>query len=177
MVYPAHHARRRVVFANAGKPTSDDMRTRAQDSVSVRRATTADVAPVLALEQSSFDSDQLSPRQLKHHQRATSSDFWVAADANVLGYALVFYSRRHAVARLYSLAVAASARGRGVGRWLMAHVSDGARQRGARELRLEVRKSNTAAIALYESLGFQRFGERRNYYQDGEDAWRFRLPL
>jgi ribosomal-protein-alanine N-acetyltransferase len=41
---------------------------------------------------------------------------------------------------------------------------------------LEVRTSNTAAIELYERLGFRVAGSRRRYYQDnGEDAlimWR-----
>ena len=41
---------------------------------------------------------------------------------------------------------------------------------------LEVRVSNTAAIALYESYGFREVGTRRRYYADnGEDAvimWR-----
>jgi ribosomal-protein-alanine N-acetyltransferase len=33
-----------------------------------------------------------------------------------------------------------------------------------------VRKSNAAAIALYERLGFEAVGVRRGYYDDGEDA-------
>jgi ribosomal-protein-alanine N-acetyltransferase len=44
------------------------------------------------------------------------------------------------------------------------------------QLTLEVRRSNTGAIALYERLGFRAAGVRRRYYQDnGEDAivmWR-----
>lgn len=136
-----------------------------------------DVSAVSALEQASFSSDRLSLRQLKHHAGSPSSDFWVAMDGQLLGYALVFHASRHRIARLYSIAVATAARGRGVGRALMDEVISGARQREARELRLEVRKSNAAATALYEQLGFQRFGERRAYYQDGEDAWRYRLSF
>jgi len=44
---------------------------------------------------------------------------------------------------------------------------------GAREAFLEARPSNTAAIRLYQSLGFVQIGVRRGYYQavDGrEDA-------
>lgn len=35
---------------------------------------------------------------------------------------------------------------------------------------LEVRSSNQAAISLYESFGFNDYGERASYYQDGESA-------
>ena len=38
-------------------------------------------------------------------------------------------------------------------------------------LTLEVRQSNAAAIALYEKLGFQTVGRRKNYYREThEDA-------
>lgn len=153
------------------------MSTRAQDSVRVRRGAAQDAPALIALEQSSFDSDRLSLRQLKHHVRSPSSDVWVAHDGALLGYALVFHASRHRIARLYSIAVAAHARGRGVGRALMAAAIGGARERGAREMRLEVRQSNATAIALYTQLGFERFGERSGYYGDGEDAWRYRLSL
>ena len=42
---------------------------------------------------------------------------------------------------------------------------------GADSVTLEVRKSNAAAIALYESFGFERVGERRGFYEKPtEDA-------
>ncbi len=37
-------------------------------------------------------------------------------------------------------------------------------------LTLEVRRSNTSAIQLYESFGFAQTGVRKKYYQDNEDA-------
>ena len=42
---------------------------------------------------------------------------------------------------------------------------------------LEVRASNHAAICLYQKFGMQRSHIRRNYYQDGEDAWVFGKTL
>ena len=50
----------------------------------------------------------------------------------------------------------------------------------ARELFLEVRESNVAAIALYEKLGFNQLGVRPNYYpkvSGREDALIFGLSL
>ena len=42
---------------------------------------------------------------------------------------------------------------------------------GVRKIFLEVRISNTAAIRLYETCGFEQVGERKKYYSDPvEDA-------
>lgn len=71
---------------------------------------------------------------------------------------------------LMDVAVAPSSRRLGVGRALVDELLAFARARGARLVVLEVRKSNAAAIALYESLGFVPIGVRRAYYDDGEDA-------
>ncbi len=51
-------------------------------------------------------------------------------------------------------------------------------QAGAVSAHLEVRRGNAAAVKLYESLGFQRGGERNNYYsRPREDAILFRKEL
>ena len=45
---------------------------------------------------------------------------------------------------------------------------------------LEVRPSNTVAIQLYESMGFERIGLRKGYYQavgGREDALVYKLTL
>jgi len=40
---------------------------------------------------------------------------------------------------------------------------------GVRYLTLEVRASNTPAIALYQSLGFIKVGIRKKYYEDNQE--------
>jgi hypothetical protein len=52
-----------------------------------------------------------------------------------------------------------------------------AREQDCSELRLEARKDNTAAIRLYESLGYRRFGVLADYYEDHEDAVRYHRSL
>ena len=61
-------------------------------------------------------------------------------------------------------------RGCGLGLWLMLALLDQAIRRGAAVSTLEVRVGNTPARRLYEKLGFEEVGGRRNYYRDGEDA-------
>jgi len=67
-------------------------------------------------------------------------------------------------AELLTLAVSASERRRGVGATLLAQVFDWARARGAGEVFLEVADGNIAALALYEKLGFEQVGRRKDYY-------------
>ena len=70
-----------------------------------------------------------------------------------------------------SLAVAPDARRRGHARRLLSHVFREAVREGATSATLEVRRSNIAALGLYEHLGFQVEGTRANYYQKPrEDA-------
>jgi [ribosomal protein S18]-alanine N-acetyltransferase len=70
-----------------------------------------------------------------------------------------------------NLAVRPELRGRGLGTRLLEGVIAGAARMGATQATLEVRRSNTAALALYERAGFRTAGVRRNYYtQPVEDA-------
>ncbi len=55
--------------------------------------------------------------------------------------------------------VAPWARGHGVARMLLESVEHEARQRGYAVINLDVRKTMEKAIALYESMGYIRFGE------------------
>ena len=63
------------------------------------------------------------------------------------------------------------ARRMGVADLLLLGVAETAVKRGSRHLTLEVRRSNTAAIALYSKHEFREMGVRKRYYSDnGEDA-------
>ena len=64
----------------------------------------------------------------------------------------------------------------GIGRKLLARSLLEATKEGLVQVFLEVRRSNTAAIRLYEAFGFQVDGIRARYYRDtGEDALLMRL--
>jgi ribosomal-protein-alanine N-acetyltransferase len=60
---------------------------------------------------------------------------------------------------------------RGIGRRLLFELATTARSRGAEDLTLEVRVTNTGAQALYHEFGFAPAGIRKNYYAEvNEDA-------
>lgn len=148
-------------------------------SIHVRRAEPSDLAALVALEQGAFDSDRLSRAQYRRHLASDSALVLVVdgAGSSLAGAAVVFFRKGSAVARLYSLATSAEARGKGVASGLMDAVAAAARDRGCRALRLEVRADNVAAIRLYERHGYHRIGQLAAYYDDGADGWRYERPL
>ena len=79
--------------------------------------------------------------------------------------------------QIMQVIVAPHARRRGVGRALVKQALRRARAAGGVSATLEVRQSNSAAIALYQGLGFVVDGQRRGYYPSGEDALLMRCSL
>ncbi len=144
----------------------------------MRRATVDELPALVALEQATFSLDRMSERQWRRHLESTSAEVLVAVrERQVIGAAVVFYRRGSDIARLYSIAVAASERGAGTGSVLLSAVERAARRRGSRRLRLEVRADNLAAQRLYERAGHVRFGMHHAYYEDGADACRYEKSL
>ena len=73
-------------------------------------------------------------------------------------------------AEVGNIAVDTPFRGRGVGKALMEAMHQCAKEKGATQAFLEVRVSNENAIALYKKFGYESYGIRARYYEDGEDA-------
>lgn len=64
-----------------------------------------------------------------------------------------------------NVAVDQAFRGQKLGRMLLNRLLEEGIQSGVDALTLEVRESNMPAIQLYESLGFQNVGIRKNFYE------------
>jgi ribosomal protein S18 acetylase RimI-like enzyme len=144
----------------------------------VRRATTADLALLVELEQATFEHDRLDARQWRRHLHSDSAVVLVATRGRVLaGAAVLFFRSGCQVARLYSIATAASARGEGIGALLLSACERVARRRHCRRLRLEVRDDNAAARHLYERHGYRPFATVEGYYEDGANALRYEKNL
>jgi ribosomal-protein-alanine N-acetyltransferase len=67
-------------------------------------------------------------------------------------------------AHLLNLSIAKTYQKQGLGRTLLEHMVDIAKNNQMANMFLEVRQSNISAIALYEIMGFNEMAIRRNYY-------------
>ena len=138
----------------------------------IRRATTADIPAMAALE-AVFPTDRMSRRNFQDLLRRGQGSVLVYADgAAVLGDAVILYRRNSQTARIYSLVVDLAQRGRGIAQALLAAVEDDARARKCRTLRLEVRPDNAAALRLYSHLGYTVGQRLEQFYEDGSPALR-----
>ena len=105
-------------------------------------------------------------------------NFQMSADGKMAAFAITQVVLDEAT--LFNIAVDPAYQRRGLGRELLEHLIETLETRGVLTLWLEVRASNHAAIALYESLGFNEATIRRNYYptaEGREDAIIMALPI
>jgi ribosomal protein S18 acetylase RimI-like enzyme len=144
----------------------------------IRLARVEDLDRLLALENRCFEHDRLSRRSFRHFLSSDTASCMVAERAGeLLGYALVLFHGRTALARLYSMAVAPEHQGQGLGRVLLEAAETAALDSGAAVMRLEVHPQNFAAIALYRRAGYLEFGVYRGFYEDDSDALRMQHIL
>jgi len=145
----------------------------------VRRAFAADARSILNIEERAFSEvqDRFHLRQVRRLIANPRAHVGVAELEGVaVGWtaALVRKHVRTRSGRLYSVAVAPEWAGRSIGRALLNWSLDALDTAGAGSVSLEVRQSNRAAIALYESVGFRATAKLRGYYGD-EDGIRMKL--
>jgi [ribosomal protein S18]-alanine N-acetyltransferase len=142
----------------------------------LRRGRREDLASLARLERLCFDAPW-GPTLLAGDLERRDSVLLVAEGrgGGIAGYALL--RRVSTEGELLRLAVDPDLRGQGIGKRLHAEGLAHLERLGVREAFLEVRSDNQGAIALYEASGWQRFGLRKGYYQDGGDALLYRRQL
>ncbi len=138
------------------------------DTPIIRGMMESDIDAVLIIEQASFSK----PWQREHfaHEISAPHSFSFVAEHNgtIIGYVCLMSLFEEA--QILDIAVASGLRGRGIAQTLMEFAETVAKGKEAELLTLEVRASNSGAIALYERCGFVRTGIRVKYYEGRDDA-------
>jgi ribosomal-protein-alanine N-acetyltransferase len=152
----------------------------------IRRCVPTDLERVTAIERASF-SDPWSfetfsaALALRHMRFLVAEESGGAggrggAEPRLVGYVVALVMADEG--EIADVAVAPEMRRRGIARMLLERVGADVMEAGVQALYLEVRESNAAGRALYESLGFAQVGRRRGYYQHpSEDALLLRREL
>lgn len=143
--------------------------------MSVRLALHADIARLAEIERASEGREQCADALACELTRSWARLFVLERGGVLAGFINVWMVADEV--EVLFIATALGWRRRGVATELLRHALAAARDEGATRAVLEVRRGNHGAIALYELLSFERVGERRGYYDDGEDALLMALAL
>lgn len=90
---------------------------------------------------------------------------WVYQDTetdSVIAYGVMTFAVDEC--HLMNITVRPELQGQGIGRRLLRDLVEMSRLAGAVKVLLEVRPSNTTALELYRTEGFEQVGSRKNYY-------------
>ena len=150
---------------------------KASPEVVIRPMRVGDVADVVAIERASYQFPW-SEGIFRDCLRVGYVCRVMTVSRQVMAYGVMSIGAGEA--HILNLCVSEAYRCRGVGKRMLSSLIDRAVAAGMAEAFLEVRPSNTAAIRLYLSIGFERVGTRRGYYQalaGREDAAVLRLSL
>lgn len=96
-------------------------------------------------------------------------------DSVLFGY--IVYWLIEEECHLLNCVVGENFRRQGLGKKLIQIAIHDAVRSQMKKFTLEVRHSNSAAIGLYQSIGFSITQVRKNFYSNGEDAYFMMLPL
>lgn len=137
-------------------------------------AQTGDAQEIEQLEKQSF-SDAWSINSIQ--REINQKRIIIIKDNNeILGYCIFMIAADEG--EILRIAVKENMRKRGIGKNLIISAVSEMKNKGCKGAFLEVRASNSAAIKLYKSTGFEEIGIRKGYYADNhEDAVLFKLEI
>ena len=124
--------------------------------------TVDDISQVAEIERQIF-SIPWSEKAFRNSMESDDTIYIVAKENNnVEGYAGMYLSFEEG--NITNVAVNPLSRRKGIGEKIVRDILNRAYEKGVRDVFLEVRETNSVAIALYEKIGFKEEGIRKNFY-------------
>lgn len=146
-------------------------------TLEIRRLVFADLPNVIAIERRAFPTPWSLAMFVLELSKPEGICLAARRDGQLVGYTIC--SRFDQVWHIMNVSVEPDLQRRGIASSLIDAILE--RVGGEAQITLEVRPTNTGAIALYKRFGFLAAGSRPRYYQDnGEDAvimWRTQATL
>ena len=130
----------------------------------IRKMNEEDIEAVTALEAASFTSPW-SKDAFISSLKDSNYRFYVAYDGDI-HIGTVGFTLTKPEADISNVCVSTSYRRQGIAYKLLAYGMEDTSKEGITDFTLEVREGNKSAIGLYEKLGFESAGIRKNFYSN-----------
>lgn len=152
-----------------------------QSKVATRLFADGDLRTLYAMEEACFAPPLRYSRGLiRSLTRDPECRTWVGIiDGVRAGFAVVALRGQEdsSCAYIWTIEVLPAFRRRGVARRLLARLEESAREAACAAIELHVSERNLDAVALYEAVGYERFGRDTGFYGIGEDGLRYRKGI
>ena len=136
------------------------------------KANKAHLDPILLIERKSFNNPWSYASFLNELNSKVASNWVYLKKTELLGY--IFGWNIASEYYINNIAVSPNYRRRGIALKLLNNIIDNL---SISNLYLEVSRINNKAISLYEKMGFEKNGIRKNYYNNGTDAILYKMEL
>lgn len=137
----------------------------------LRKGTLEDLEELTGLELLCFRRFWSQEDLRKEFEENPFSEVWLLEEDNrTIGY--IIFWKIFEQASIVRIGILPEFRRSGYGQSILREILSRLKKEELEQVNLEVAKDNTAAIGLYEKLGFVPVSTIRNYYEDGTDAIR-----
>ncbi len=133
----------------------------------IKKTSSDDYEVLTKLEQECFPKEAWTFDQIKSHHQLQNSLLYFREDKSLEPIGYLIYLENSYEIEILRIGVVADFRRNGIANQLLDFLES---LRKKREILLEVKSENFAAIGLYQKKGFINFAVRKRYYPDGKDA-------
>lgn len=134
----------------------------------IRTMREEDLQKAAELEKECFGSEAWKEKDLRDSLSLDYALYLVASEKDQI-IAMAGLRNMCGDADITNVAVSSEFRRKGIAVEILKELMKGGEKMGVENYTLEVRAQNTAAISLYEKLGFVREGLRKNFYENPRD--------
>lgn len=146
--------------------------------ITYREATLLDIPMLVSLDRQYFPNTAWPAEQFRAEVGKPTRFFLIGESGEeIVAYAGAFLPNAGGEGDIMTIAVAPEFRRKGIAKELISRLESWAKARGAIAMMLEVDVTNSDAIELYTSLGYETLNIRKNYYGYGRDAQIMRRGL
>jgi len=150
--------------------------------IKLRRFSLSDLKEVIEIGGVSFLKRPPYPRSyfLTYYQKYPEGFIVAENRGEIIGYTIGQLKHPATVERVgefISLAVKPDFQKKGVGTKLTIFLINHFKEKGVKEVSLNVRVRNKIAISFYQNLGFKILKRVENYYRNGDDAYLMRIKI
>ncbi|MBR3632278.1 MAG: ribosomal protein S18-alanine N-acetyltransferase [Elusimicrobiaceae bacterium] len=137
--------------------------------MNIRLAVRTDAPALAVLEQRQPRAAGWGEHGFRTELEQPAARIWCAEDGQIIGFVAVRLAAGQC--EILNVAVDPQYTKQGIGYALLQRALADLQACGTEQVSLEAAQDNTAANALYAKAGFAMWGQRKDFYGQGKDAW------